>query len=441
MKRPSLFTCASVVFPLLLACSESNTTSPTSDSARPVTRAPEEASAPPSDANGADGNRGGDSSGVAPDARAPQDAAGRADAASTDAARDAARPPARNVKTYVYQGGNGSPYPVRTFVLDRATGTLSRAGRDVDLGPNPTYLTPSADHRNLYAANEAPEGGVTVASISDTGSLSRTGSVRVERGSSWLNAMVFTALSPNGKFVLAANYYGPSVSVFARAADGSLSGPVATQRFEAPAQSHSVRVHPSGKWVFVPNKDADAIAQLRFDETSGKLTPNTPAQYTTPRGAGPRHIAFSPDGAFAYVSNENDNTVSAYRVTAQGLLEAVDTESLLPADYSGRATGAHVLVHPNGKYVYASVRGPDQIAAFRVDDDGGLTPVQQVSTRGRTPRNFDIDERGEFMVVANQDSGSLAVFRIQADGTLSAAGDLVTGLQEPNAVAIVNFEE
>lgn len=438
MKRPPLFPCASVLFVLLLSCSESNSKSLTSDAARPVTRAPEEASTAP---NNGDGDSSDDGRG-APDARAPQDAAGRADAASTDAARDAARPPPRNIKTYVYQGGNGSPYPVRTFVLDRATGTLTGVGQAVDLGPNPTYLTPSADHKNLYAANEAPEGGVTVASISsDDGSLTRLGTVRVEPGSSSLNAMVFTALSPNGKFVLAANYYGPSVSVFARAADGSLSGPVATQRFAPPAQSHSVRVHPSGKWAFVPNKDADAIAQLKFDATSGALTPNTPAQFTTRSGAGPRHIAFSPDGAFAYVSNENDNTLSAYRVTAQGLLEAIDTESLLPPNYAGRrSTAAHVLVHPSGKYVYASVRGPDQIAVFRVGEDGALTPVQQVSTRGSTPRNFDIDDRGEFMVVANQGSGSLAVFRIQADGTLNAVGDLVTGLQEPNAVAIVNLE-
>lgn len=437
MQSPLLFTCACVLFALLLGCSESNSGG-TSDTRRPATRAPDEASTAPN--NGGNNGDHGDNGGRTPDAR-PQGAAGRADPESNDTPRDAARPPPRNIKTYVYQGGNGSPYPVRTYALDRATGALTRVGQDVDLGPNPTYLTPSADHKNLYAANEAPEGGVTVASISETGSLTRLGSARVEPGNSALNAMVFTALSPDDKFVLAANYYGPSVSVFARAPDGSLSGPVATQRFDPPAQSHSVRVHPSGKWAFVPNKDADAIAQLRFDPASGALTPNTPAQYTTPRGAGPRHIAFSPDGAFAYVSNENDNTVSAYRVTAQGLLEVIDTESLLPPDYSGRSTAAHVLVHPNGKHVYVSVRGTDQITVFQVDADGGLTPVQQVSTRGRTPRNFDIDDLGEFMVVANQGSGSLAVFRIQEDGTLSALGDVVTGLQEPNAVAIVNLEE
>ena len=172
---------------------------------------------------------------------------------------------------------------------------------------------------------------------------------------------------------------------------------------------------------------------------AGSLTANTPAFKDTAEGAGPRHIAFHPSGAFAYVINENDSTLSAYRVTAQGLLEDIESASTLPPGYTDPNTGAHVLVHPNGKHVYASNRGHDSIAVFAIDAaDGSLTFVEHEPSRGNTPRNFDIDSTGELMVVANQDTGSLAVFRIASDGTLAPLGELVTGLPQPNAVAIVN---
>jgi 6-phosphogluconolactonase len=237
---------------------------------------------------------------------------------------------------------------------------------------------------------------------------------------------------------LAASYNGGSVSVFPVETDKKLGSVVDTVTFDPGAQSHSVRVHASGKWAFVPNKGLDSIAQLKFDQSSGQLTPNTPAQKTTASGAGPRHIAFSPNGKFAYVINENNSTLSAFRVSSAGLLEDIETESTLPSSFSGSNTAAHVLVHPNGKYVYGSNRGADNIVVFALANDGSMTLVEFESTRGTTPRNFDIDSEGKVLVVANQGSGSLAVFSIGSDGKLSPLGDVLNGLTQPNAVAIVN---
>jgi 6-phosphogluconolactonase len=62
---------------------------------------------------------------------------------------------------------------------------------------------------------------------------------------------------------------------------------------------------------------------------------------------------------------------------------------------------------------------------FRIGDDGGLTLVEHVPTRGRTPRDFSIDPSGQWLVAANQDSNTLAVFRIDlATGRLTPTGPL-----------------
>src|SRR4029077_18668836 len=109
-----------------------------------------------------------------------------------------------------------------------------------------------------------------------------------------------------------------------------------------------------------------------------------------PPGSGPRHLAFSPDQHFAYVVNELNTTISAYAYDQRaGTLHLLHTISTVPPGFTGPNTGAEVQVGPNGKFVYVSNRGHDSIGVFAVDSKNGmLSPVQDVSTQGKTPRNF-----------------------------------------------------
>jgi 6-phosphogluconolactonase len=379
-----------------------------------------------------------DDSGPGADATTPNDAA-------TDAATDAAVQPKPITATYVYQGGNGGdPYPFHTYRLNRNTGALTKVGADSDLGPSPTYVTPSADGRFLYVANESYAAGVTAASIGNDGRPTKLETQQVESGSSELNSMVFTSLSPNGKFVLAANYYGGRVVSFPVQGDGSLGAPVSYYAFGSGDQTHSVRTDLSGRYAYAPNRAANDVGQLLFDSTTGALTGNTPptiaGDVNDDKPAGPRHVAIHPTKSYVYVANEDNSTITAYSIGSAGTLTKLESESALASgqvDGDGDK-GAHVLVHPNGNYVYMSNRGRNDIAVFSIAENGTLTLLENESTRGDTPRNFDIDSEGELMVVANQDSGSLAVFRIAENGLLSPLGDLVEGLSAPNAVAIVN---
>lgn len=367
--------------------------------------------------------------------------AGANDAATSDAASNDAG--AGALDTFVYVGGadwSGSAFPFRSFRLDRESGALSVLQETVDLGLNPSYATPTRDGRFLYVANEDERAaGVTVAALAAADG--RASKLEQERFVGSGGALVFTSLDPSEKHVLAADYNGGRVAVYGVASDGTLGAALDTKTFASGAHSHSIRTDPSGKWAYVPNKDANAIAQFAFDEATGKLTELTPATVAAP--GGPRHIAFTPDGKFAYVILEYDDKVNAYSVGANGALTQIDSKSSLPTGVAGdQNTGAHVLVHPNGKYVYASNRGHDSIAVFAIAADGKLTLRANTPSQGKIPRNFDIDARGELLVVANQGDGSnngtLAVFAIRGDGTLEQRGTTLTGLKSPQAVALVN---
>jgi 6-phosphogluconolactonase len=108
---------------------------------------------------------------------------------------------------------------------------------------------------------------------------------------------------------------------------------------------------------------------------------------------------------------------------AKGALKEVATVSTLPKDFSGTSHTAEVLVHPNGRFLYGSNRGHDSIAVFSLDGSGKPTPIEHVSTLGKTPRNFRIDPTGRWLFAANQSSGTVQLFRIDpTTGRLTASG-------------------
>src|SRR5262249_42176549 len=151
------------------------------------------------------------------------------------------------------------------------------------------------------------------------------------------------------------------------------------------------------------------------------------ATFKTGDGSGPRHVALHQDGKHVYVMCEKQPRLLALEINENGTLNKIDEQRTGPADARGDR-GAHVLGHPNGWLVHVSSRRETTISAFPIGSDYKLKFIESEPTRGDHPRNFDIDPAGEFLIVANMNSGTLAVFRIAADGSLNAVGDLVSNL-------------
>jgi 6-phosphogluconolactonase len=245
-------------------------------------------------------------------------------------------------------------------------------------------------------------------------------------------------LDAGGKNALLANYNTGSFAVFPLAGDGALQpvsafiqdhgSSVDRSRQEGP-HAHCLVAGPGDKFVYGCDLGLDKVMIFKFDPEKGTLAANEPGFAKVKPGAGPRHIAFHPNGRWAYVINEMGSSISLFDyASSSGALQEIETESTLPRDFSGENTGAEVAVHPSGKFVYASNRGDNSIAVFGCDvANGRLNFIERVPTGGKTPRQFEIDPTGRYLLAADQDSNTVVVFRIDTTtGRLQPTGSQVS---------------
>jgi len=183
----------------------------------------------------------------------------------------------------------------------------------------------------------------------------------------------------------------------------------------------------------------DQLLVYRLDAERGSPLTHEPPAASLPPGSGPRHLAFNPDGQFAYVINELASTISTCTWDASdGTLHLLETISTLPEGFGGRNSCAEIRVAPSGRFVYGSNRGHDSIAIFAVDPEHDrLSLTGHVATQGANPRNFTIDPSGSFLLAANHGSDTIVTFRIDdATGGLTATGH-ITNVPSPVCVTLV----
>ena len=176
------------------------------------------------------------------------------------------------------------------------------------------------------------------------------------------------------------------------------------ERRQKGPHAHSVNFSPDNRFVISADLGTDQLFVYRVDPEKGTIEPNDPAFARVRPGSGPRHFSFHPSGQHAYVINEMGSTVTAFRYDAEGgTMKEIQMISTLPDGYEGANHTAEIRVHPSGRFLYGSNRGHDSIAVFSIDESSGeLTAVERVSTRGKTPRNFNLDPTGKYLIAENQ---------------------------------------
>ena len=302
------------------------------------------------------------------------------------------------------------------YAVDASTGALTLRSSIPSFGTNPSFLAINRAATHLYAVDENATGRVGAYSIDPTsGALTFQNAV-----TSGGSGPPFVALDRSEAFVLVANYTSGSVSVLPVQADGSLGNPVTT--LTVGKNAHMILTDPSDHFAFVPCLGSDYVAQFLFDSATGQLSPNVPANVPTAAGAGPRHLAFHPNGKWVYLINETNSTMTLYELDPDaGTLAETQTVSTLPSGFTGTNTAAEVRVHPSGAWVLGSNRGADDLVVFAVaPSTGTLTRVGLAPSGGATPRDFTFDPTGTLVYAANQGAGNVVPFRFDADaGTLT----------------------
>ena len=338
--------------------------------------------------------------------------------------------------TWVYVSGYSTT--IARYVLDESSGALTAMGTTTATG-TPSFLAFDAARRHVYAVDEANSVVEAFAVDATTGALTHVGTDRASGGS----GPAHVAVDPSGGWVLAANYGSGDVGVLPiGAGDGSLG---AGTSLHAGVNSHEVVFASAGgaTVAWVPCLGSQYIAQYSWNAGSGTLTALTgAATVMTPAGAGPRHLALAPSGAFAYLVEETDSMIAQYSVGANGGLTLVQRMSSRATGATGTNTGAEVALHPSGKWLYVSNRGDNDLGVFAVGAaDGKLSPLLHVKTGGTTPRHFSLDAAGgsKWLLVADQGSGDVRVFAVDgATGLLAATGTMVTATM-PSYVGAVKL--
>jgi 6-phosphogluconolactonase len=290
---------------------------------------------------------------------------------------------------------------------------------------SPSFLAFHPNNKFLYAVNETDAMISGFAIDSTTGKLTFLNSQPSQGG-----APCHLIVDKAGKNVLAANYTGGSCLSLPIDAAGKLGSMSSFQQHQGPKKhGHSIHLDQANKFALCCDLGLDKVLIYAFDSNIGKLAPH--GAFDTPKGTGPRHFAWSPDGKQAYINGETNLTIITCDYDAgKGELKQKQVLSTLPADVarSGGST-AETVVHPSGKFVYVSNRDPyNSIAIFSVDSKSGeLKAVGHQSEGVKTPRNFAIEPTGQYMLVANQTGGNVIVFRIDpTTGQLTPTKSSVT---------------
>ncbi len=340
----------------------------------------------------------------------------------------------------VYVGCGSVNGDVVIFSLDQATGALTKTGL-AEAGGSTSFSALHPSGKYLYLTRNRSHHVAAFAVDATTGALTMLNLVAAVGADPSLGANpAYLTVDRTGKFLLAANYSGHSVNVFPILPDGGLADLVCT--LSAGKNAHSVRLDPGNQFAFVPYLGSDLVAQYRFDEMSGQLTPNRPAAVAVGAGEGPRHFDFHPNGRWVYLLTETGCSIYAFNFdAAQGSWAQFQQVSTVPAGYTGRKWAGDIHVAPSGRFLYASNRAHESLVGFAIGPtDGRLTLVEHVPSGGKTPRNFTLSPDGRFLFVANQDEHNLVTFAVDtATGKLTKVATLADLCTSPYFVRVVQL--
>lgn len=306
---------------------------------------------------------------------------------------------------------------------------------NTDSAANPSFLTVAPDGRHIYAVNEISRSMAGLVAAYDFDPQS--GQLHlINRQSSGSENPCHISITKDGKWLAVANYTGGSLAMFPVNADGSVA-PYAQhivhsgsgtnpQRQEKP-HVHSVFFSPDEKFLFSPDLGLDKIFIYPFQPSAKKPLNEASARFIAAvPGAGPRHLDFSPDGKYMYMIEEMGGEVNAYTYS-HGAVKQFQRIPAHPANFKGQPGSADIHVSPDGKFLYASNRGDENnIAIYSINPANGvLKAAGYQSTGGSGPRNFMIDPTGHFLLVGNQKTDNLLVFkRDMSTGLLTKISEL-----------------
>lgn len=331
------------------------------------------------------------------------------------------------IGTYTNKGSKG----LYVFKFDTATGKATELSH-TDSAINPSFLTISKDKQFVYAVNETNDGQVSTYAIKED-------KLKLLQQKSTKGANpCHVALSADQRNLFVANYSEGSLTSFHRSADGLISNArqiikhkgssINTIRQEK-AHVHGSFIAPTGNYLLTTDLGMDETTIYPYNQaTTPPLNIEKAKVIKSSPGSGPRHLAFSNNGRFLYILEELTGSISVYNFN-KGQASFLQKVLMHPADFKDNFGSADIHLSPDGLFLYASNRGSENnIVKFPILSNGKLADKQTkyFSTKGIGPRNFTLSSDGNWLLVANQNSDNITIFkRDKMTGDLIATGNSI----------------
>lgn len=291
---------------------------------------------------------------------------------------------------------------VFVFRVDRETGCLTKLGCTPTWCPNPCFMTLDGEKRYAVVSNHGGHSAVTKI-VQDV----------------------------HGAYHVCLERDDTCVELFALNEDGTLGTLLDVVRHEpggrdgAPGRPHCAVMSPDGTLFAVCDKGNHTVRMYAIDRKRGKLyLKSAPQRYES--AISPRYCVFHPTKPYFYHNNEQSLEFYAYRYDEDGRLALIQHCSTVPTWYKSGSTREEqqgLCIHPNGRFLYDVVRGPNVVCVFEIDEaTGAVTKLQSLPVKDGWPRGCGITPDGRFLVVCGLEGGRAFVFSVGEDGRLTDTG-------------------
>lgn len=300
---------------------------------------------------------------------------------------------------------------------------------------NPSYLTVSKDNKFVYSVSENDK----KSSISAFGFNSTSGALNL------LNFQDPQGLNPcyiinDEKNIITANYSSGDISVLAKNNDGSLgsvlqvvkhTGKSLNQKRQDAPHAHMVQFTPDKKHILAADLGTDKIYVYQYNPNANKEILTLKSSVDVKPGSGPRHLSISKNGKFVHLLQELDGSLTTFKLKNGFLTKAHET-TVVDSDFNGDTGAADIHISDDGLFLYATNRGTaNDIAVFKISKNGKLNRIQKTSTIGKGPRNFTIDPTGNFVLIGNQYTNEIRIFKRDKKTGLLTSTDKKIALCSP----------
>ncbi|MCI1975280.1 MAG: lactonase family protein [Limosilactobacillus sp.] len=273
----------------------------------------------------------------------------------------------------------------------------------------PAYLQVGSDKR-VYAVKQIDDqGGIASYSLKDDNAkmLSKV----LAAGA----PPAYVGLDEQRHLLYSANYHTAKVDVFKINDDGTLvqtdsvlhQGATGPQPEQDSPHVHFADLTPDQRLVVCDlGMDLVVVYDVSAD---GKLT--AVSRYKSEDGFGSRHIAFHPNGKYAYLLGELSSKLEVLKYNAtDGTFSHIQTIKTIPDSWTAHNGAAAIRLSKDGKFIYTSNRGENTIAVFEVQPDFTVKHIQSISTEGDFPRDFNLSSDESFLLASNQNSDNLTLY-------------------------------